>query len=235
MLSNTELAVPPSESECKKLFMGAGSRISQFRKRRGLTQAQLAQLLSVEQPTVQRWEAGTREPSLDKLTEIAAALGVDIGELLNRDIVVPIGPRLFVKGVVAAGMWREAVECPEADWQAFHGRPDVKAERQHRFGLRVQGDSMNLLYPDGTILECVSTFGHVEPMPGRRVIVVRKRKDGLVEATVKELAVDEAGRLWAVPKSSNPAHAPVRVDTDEDPEIVETRIAAVVVGSYRPE
>lgn len=212
--------------------MGAGGRIAAFRKMRNLTQSQLAQLLSVEQPTVQRWEKGSREPSLEKLQEIAAALGVDLSELLTKDSIVPIGPRLYVKGEVAAGAWREAFEMPEDDWQAFHGRPDVRANVQHRFGLRVVGDSMNLLYPEGTILECVSTFGHAEAMPGKRVVILRKRKDLKYEATVKELVLDGKGQLWAVPKSTNPIHQAIRLNgKSDDPDILETRVAAVVVAA----
>lgn len=212
--------------------MGAGGKIVSFRKMRGLTQEQLARLLEVEQPTVQRWEKGTREPSLEKLQEIASVLGVDVAELLTKDSIVPIGPRLYVKGEVAAGAWREAFETPEEDWQAFHGRSDVRAEIQHRFGLRVVGDSMNLLYPEGTILECVSTFGHAEALPGRRVIILRKRKDQKFEATVKELALDATGKLWAVPKSTNPTHQAIRLNgKPEDPDIIETRIAAIVVAA----
>jgi transcriptional regulator with XRE-family HTH domain len=232
---NTNLAVQPTVPEWHNADMGAGGNISTFRKKRGLTQAQLAHLLSVEQPTVQRWEKDTREPSIQKLKEIAGVLGVTVAELIDSENILPIGPRLFLKGEVAAGVWKEAVELPEEEWEVFHGRADVKAELQHRFGLRVIGDSMNELYPHGTIVECVSTFGHIEALPGRRVVIVRKRADGMSEATVKELALDESGHLWAIPKSTNPSFTPFRVSGDQDKDITETRVAAVVVGSYRPE
>lgn len=110
----------------------------------------------------------------------------------------------------------------------------MNADIAHRFGLKIEGDSMDELYPDGTIVECVSVFGHAEIAPGKRVVVVRQRKDGLFEATVKELAEDDEGKLWAVPKSSNPAHQSISL-TDPEDGIIETRIAAVVVASHRPE
>src|SRR5687768_11893381 len=85
LLGDTGSEVHHSRRQCEINLMGAGGKIAAFRKLRNLTQAQLAQMLSVEQPTVQRWEKGSREPSLDKLQEIAAALGVDLSELLSKD------------------------------------------------------------------------------------------------------------------------------------------------------
>lgn len=198
-----------------------------------MTQAALAEKLGVEQPTVQRWEAGKREPDFEQLFALADALDVTPGTLLDPAIATPLGPRLYVKGEVAAGVWKDAYENPEDEWESFFGRPDVTADIEHRFGLRIVGDSMDRDYPHGTIVECVSVFGTAEPVPGKKVVVVRTNLDGECEATVKELA-EVDGELWLVPKSSNPAHRSFKLGEDE-PGIVETRIAAVVVSSIRPE
>jgi transcriptional regulator with XRE-family HTH domain len=207
--------------------MGYADNIVRLRKAQKLTQAQLAEMVGVEQPTVQRWEAGKREPDFENLSNLADALGVEPGAFFTENIAVPTGPKLSVKGAVQAGHWVEAYEWPEDDWQTFNGRPNVAAKLEHRFGLRVVGDSMNLKYPHGSIVECISTFGHVEALVGRRVVVVRKRDDQMYEATVKKL-VEQDGELWAVPESSNPAFLPIRLAAAE-PGILETRIAAVVV------
>lgn len=204
-----------------------------IRKRLGLTQGQLAERLKVEQPTVQRWESGAREPNMSKLADIASALGVEPGELFGAGFT-PLGPRLFVKGEVAAGVWKEAYEWPEDEWQAFTGRPDVTAETEHRFGLRIVGASMNEIYPEGTIVECVSVFGHTEIEIGKRVVIVRTRSDGRIEATVKELQQAPDGKLWAVPRSFDPSFSAFSLNDGEE-DIVETMIVAVVVASYRPE
>jgi transcriptional regulator with XRE-family HTH domain len=214
--------------------MGNSNMIASLRKRLGWTQGQLAEKLGVEQPTVQRWEKGTREPDMSKLVEIATALGVEPGELFGINTVIPLGPTLHVKGKVAAGVWLEATEWPEDEWQSFTGRPDVTAQIASRFGLRVEGESMNLLYPPGSVVECVSVFGHTEIAPGKRVVVVREREDRRFEATVKELVQDGDGKMWAVPRSSDPSFLPINL-SDPEPGIIETRIAAVVVASYRPE
>jgi phage repressor protein C with HTH and peptisase S24 domain len=108
------------------------------------------------------------------------------------------------------------------------------APLRDRFGLVVAGDSMNLLYPPGTILECVNYFGD-EPIPnGKRVIVQRTKRDGTVEATVKELVRDADGIEWLVPRSSNPVHQAFRGDSP-GPGIARVEIIAIVVASIRPE
>lgn len=213
--------------------MGHLERMAELRKRKKLTQGQLAEQLGVEQPTVQRWESGKREPDLGQLKALAGALGVEPSELLDTS-AVPTGPKIFVKGVVAAGRWAEAIEPPEGEWETFTGRSDVTAKLEHRFGLKVVGDSMNEIYPEGTILDCVSLFGHAEAHAGRNVIIIRQRElDHCFEATCKEL-VDIEGALWARPRSYNPAHQAFRLDSPGE-GILEVRVCALVVGSYRPE
>ena len=231
--SNTNLAIPLVFGSGQNIPMGYLDKLAEIRAKRGLTQAQLAERIDVAQATVQRWEKGKREPDFEQLHALASALGTTAGELLEGGVATPVGPRLFVKGEVAAGVWRTAVETPEDEWETFYGRPDVTANIEHRFGLRVVGDSMDEIYPPGTIVECVSLFGRAEAAPGKRVVVIRTNDMGMSEATVKEL-VEREGELWLVPRSNNPAHAPFRLK-GQDGDIVETRIAAVVVSSVRPE
>lgn len=207
--------------------VGYGDNIVKLRKGQKLTQQQLADMVGVEQPTIQRWEKNKREPDYEALTSLAEALGVEPGAFFAEDVAVPVGPRLYVKGEVHAGHWVEAYEWPEDEWKTFNGRADVHAKLEHRFGLRVIGDSMNRKYPAGSIVECISVFGHAEAMPGRRVVIVRRRDDMLYEATVK-LLVEQDGELWAVPESHNPAFQSFKL-SEPEPGIVEQRIAAVVV------
>lgn len=229
----TALAVPLVRLNGELIPMGYLEQLQALRKKRGWSQAKLAELVGVEQPTVQRWESGKRLPDLDSLQQLAKVLGVTPGSLLDGDTPAAIGPLLFVKGEVAAGVWRAAAEWPESDWETFTGRSDITAQVDHRFGLRIVGDSMDLLYPPGSIVECVSLFGKAEATPGKRVVIVRKNDRQEYESTVKEL-VEQDGELWAVPRSHNPAHRPFKLNGSE-PGILETRIAAVVVASIRPE
>jgi len=145
-----------------------------------------------------------------------------------------LGPTLFIKGTVSAGIWRDADHLDQSDWQTFTGSPEVAAPINDRYGVRVEGDSMDLLYPQGTILECVRHWGRDDIPSGRRVIVQRKRIDDGYETTVKELVMRDDGSCWLVPRSSNPAHQAFRCDEPE-PGIESVEIVAIVVASIRYE
>jgi transcriptional regulator with XRE-family HTH domain len=227
------MAIPARVDKSNFIPMGYLDQLQSLRKKRGLSQERLAEMVGVEQPTIQRWEAGKRSPDLESLDALARALGVRPGALIDGAALASLGPTLFIKGEVAAGLWQPAAEWPESGWQTFTGRPDVTAQPDHRFGLIVRGDSMNLLYPAGTVIECVSVFGRAEIVPGKRVVILRKNDREEYEATVKEL-VEQNGKLWAVPRSTNLAHQPFRLE-EKEPGILETRIVAVVVSSIRPE
>jgi transcriptional regulator with XRE-family HTH domain len=55
------------------------------RKAQGLSQQGLADLLNVEQQTVQRWETGSRAPkTVDMLVKLCDALDVSADALLGR-------------------------------------------------------------------------------------------------------------------------------------------------------
>jgi SOS-response transcriptional repressor LexA len=147
-----------------------------------------------------------------------------------------LGPRLFVKGEVAAGVWKDAWEMEADAWEAFTGRADVNTPIRERFGLRVVGDSMNEIYPPGTIIECVAYNGNSTIPSGKRVVVQRVRFGQAVETTVKELVRAADGVEWLVPRSTNPAfQTPFRVDDPGGPDIESVSVIALVVASTRPE
>jgi transcriptional regulator with XRE-family HTH domain len=211
-------------------------RLREFRERLGLTLEGMADRSGISTSQLSRWEAGRSNIPSERLPELARSYECRIGDIFEEDDspYLPLGPTLYVRGPVQAGQWLEVWEYPEDEWTSFTGRPDVTAPLRDRYGVRVVGESMNDIYPAGTILECVSFLGGAEISNGKRVIVERLREDGEREVTVKEYHEDQDG-VWLVPRSSNPAfQTPLRVDVEE-PGIVQTRIVGVVVGSYRPE
>ena len=56
-------------------------RIYNLRKRRGLSQEQLAEALGVSRQTVSKWERGAASPELGKLRAMAELFGVSLDEL----------------------------------------------------------------------------------------------------------------------------------------------------------
>ncbi len=55
-----------------------GYQVARLRMLRGLTQAQLAEMIGTQQPSIARLENGTSTPSLSFLTKIAYALGAKV-------------------------------------------------------------------------------------------------------------------------------------------------------------
>jgi SOS-response transcriptional repressor LexA len=152
-------------------------------------------------------ENGTRNFGLDAAKKYGRAFrakpgwllcmgGVDGGEPVDfaSDEVLRVG------GSVAAGVWRE----PSEDFASFEIDSPAPISSSKRFGMLVDGHSMNLFYEHGSVLDCVSIFANgVEPEPGDHVIVERVRPDGLRELTVKEFDRRD-GRYFLVPRSTKP-------------------------------
>lgn len=73
----------------KPLEVLLGARISDLRKSRQWTQAQLAERIEVEPETISRFERGATAPSLHTLEKLAQALKVSVGDLLVQSSTVP--------------------------------------------------------------------------------------------------------------------------------------------------
>src|SRR5688572_11583236 len=89
-LGNTVLAIPPIFPGAHNMPMGYLDQLAELRKRKGFTQQSLADEMGVEQPTVQRWEKGKREPSIGQLLELAKVLDVEPGSLIDPSIAASI-------------------------------------------------------------------------------------------------------------------------------------------------
>jgi len=64
-----------------------GQAIASCRKRCGMTQKQLADILHVTYQSVSRWELGLNLPTVDMLYEIAEILGVTVDDILSGGIL----------------------------------------------------------------------------------------------------------------------------------------------------
>lgn len=211
-------------------------KIISLRRSLGINQSDFGRIFGVTQSTVSRWEKGS-VPSSIELAALASKAGVSVNEFIgSNEPLIQSAPRLMVRGSVQAGVWREAWQWDEGDWFPYTGGTHINAPLDRRFGLVVDGESMNEVYPPGTILDCVHIIGSGmgEIVNGQRVIVVRKRFLDGYEATVKEFRTS-GNKSWLMPRSNNPEfQTPIEIGTEED-GVEETRIIAVVCGSYRPE
>ncbi|TVR85348.1 MAG: XRE family transcriptional regulator [Spirochaetaceae bacterium] len=66
-----------------------GTRISDLRKERALSQEDLADRISVSYQQVQKYEKGRTRISVSRLVDLAAALGVGLNELIPDEVRAP--------------------------------------------------------------------------------------------------------------------------------------------------
>lgn len=206
--------------------MTVGARIRQAREAKGMSQDALAAAVKVSRPAVSQWEDESSQPRRNKIPAIAAALGVS-PFWLEHGAAGGGTKAMPVKGEVAAGTWREAVEL---DFEPIPVAPipDYPAEAQ--YGLLVRGTSLNKIAKDSEYLIVVDTMlSGIMPRAGDIVVVHRKRH-GTTEATVKRLVRD--GRHAALrAESDDPQYQGIIPlgDTDADTEI---EIRAIVLGKF---
>ncbi len=60
-------------------------RAAAIRKAKGLTQAELAEMVGTEQPTISRFEKGSDAVTLRLIRQVADALDVTVADLFNED------------------------------------------------------------------------------------------------------------------------------------------------------
>ncbi|HVM38322.1 MAG TPA: XRE family transcriptional regulator [Sphingomicrobium sp.] len=224
-------------------------RLRDARQRAGFSSAaEAAQRFGWSEPAYRHHENGTRNFGPDAARRYGRAFRVKPGWLLGLESVAdapssePEGSvELVVNGAVAAGVWRESESWD--DERRFVIKLPSPIPGIRRFGLLVEGFSMDQVYEPGTVLDCISTFhdpahpNGVPPKDGDHVIVERIRPDGLRELTVKEYR-EEGGRLLLVPRSSRPEFKPLEYpgpDREIDPATGEVvRIIGFVVAPYPP-
>ena len=70
--------------------MEFNKKLQELRKKKGLTQEELAQALYVSRTAVSKWESGRGYPNIDSLKAIAKFFGITIDELLSGDELLTI-------------------------------------------------------------------------------------------------------------------------------------------------
>lgn len=138
-----------------------------------------------------------------------------------------------VRGRVKAGEWDKSNLWVEAHVYAVAHMIE-ETYQSSVFGLEVQGDSMDMSYPDGSVVFCVPIADFQDELAtGNKVVSQITRADGLSEVTVKELVIGDDGAAWLWPRSTNPHYqSPIEWDRGNAREV---SVLAVVVASYRNE
>ena len=65
--------------------MTLGEKITEARKKKGMSQIDLADAMSVSRQSVSKWETGESNPEISKLSQLAEVLDVSLDWLLSND------------------------------------------------------------------------------------------------------------------------------------------------------
>jgi SOS-response transcriptional repressor LexA len=174
------------------LIMTLGQRLKWAREAAGISQRALARRSGTSQQLISKLENALVE-STTEVFRLAAALHVDPRWLAGGEGVArnsdgeAEGPAIWTYvpliSWVAAGSWREAIDPypPGAEDKRVPATRKVSADA---YALRVQGDSMEPSFPDGST---IIVDPAVEPHHGSFVVV---RLDEAAQATFKQLVID---------------------------------------------
>lgn len=191
-------------------------RIKEILKKKGITQAHLAELMGVHVVTLSK---KLRADNIEKIDiewiqNFSKALDVSEQSLLFDEIPLRY---VTVKSHVQAGEWVENPQWEESEWYEVAVPDDDNLRPYALYGAEARGPSMNKRYPERTVLVFTDAIETQEDStPGKRYMVERERSDGLREATVKTLHTDDAGKHWLLPESTDPLHQqPIEVNGDD--------------------
>lgn len=205
-----------------------------FIRERGLKIARWAKASGVDRNSIYNFLNGHSQ-SLDMMTyaKLARSEAVNLWQLTG-DQPEPESPTsIWVSGAIEAGAFREAIEWDQSLWFAVDV-PIPSRFRGRAKALQVRGPSMNVDYPDGSVVIWVDMLDFRPPRDGDDVVVYSHHQDDGIEATLKELRVDDRGRQWLWPRSHDPMHQQPVETADPPPNVSHIEIKGIVIGMYRP-
>lgn len=134
--------------------MNFGERMRSIRTKRGITLLTVAEKLGVTEATVQRYESGNiKNLKSDTIEEISDVLNVEPAYLMGWVQEAPVAstytyyPTPVAAGALTTieGVTPEEIQIPDAVMGKYAGNKDI-------LFLRVNGDSMNKLIPNDSLI-----------------------------------------------------------------------------------
>ena len=185
------------------------SRLKELRKSRNLTQAELAKILGIAQPTLSGWENDKFQIDDDIKTKIADYFGVTVDYLLGREDITKLsnylGPVIETKKIPIIGTVKcgpNGLAFEDIDGYVYVD-DDLTGEI---FALRCKGDSMKFEAIDDGDIAIVRRQDDVEC--GELAVVAVNGDEG----TFKRVRKFDGGIIL---EAANPDYPP-RIFTGED-------------------
>lgn len=199
-----------------------GDNLKNARKKKQLTQRQLADLIGAKHNSISNWENGVNKPDPDTIGQLCGVLGISANELLG-DTSIPIHPdilpvslrRVPLLGEIACG---EPIYASE-DVSIFMA---VGADVPCDFALRCKGDSMiGARIYDGDVV-FIRQQEHVDDGAIAAVLIDD-------DATLKRVYHLADGRIEL--RAENPKYRAIIVGGDDDTRVYKLLGKAVAFQS----
>lgn len=97
----------------QKMNMKIGARLLELRKKKGLTQDQLAERLGVSAPAVSKWETDNSYPDITLLCPLARALDTNVDTLLQFEATLPDDEAVKKVNAIVETSMKEGYETGE--------------------------------------------------------------------------------------------------------------------------
>lgn len=203
--------------ELKKI----GERIKQARLNVGLSQEKLAFKVGfASRSSVSKIEKGERDIPRLKLIEIAKALNVSISQLLDTPEVIPITNidshmHYFLNASISAGYPLTVDSVGKLPTISI---PDIflgkYAKNKHILIMRVNGDSMNKIIPNGSYIAVKTNIDVLSVSNGDIVVANIEGADN--GYTIKHIYKDDTNsRIVLRPDSTNPIYTDIIISSTE--------------------
>lgn len=212
------------------------TKLLELRKKTGMTQQQLADLVGTSQPQIKKLEKGQRALTKQWAERLAPHLHVSPEEIMfEKPLQKTEVVGLRVMGIIKAGDWKDISILGDDDTEpeVIQVARDPRFPRAEQYALRVEGDSMNEMFADGAYVTCVDYADSGLYLKTGLILHVERTLAGthLVETTLKEVKVLAGGKFALVPRSTNPVHKEFVLNGDES---IEIRVRGVVTGKWEP-
>lgn len=204
------------------------SALKDRRKELGLSQQALADLVGTSQPQIKRLEDGLRKLTKEWAERLAPALQTSAETLMFGAGGAKGMP---VLGIIEAGQFRDISLIDQIfDYPVIAVARDERFPNADQYALKVSGDSMDLLFPDGSYVTCVNWADTGMSLRPGLIVHVERTIGSLVETTVKE--VQGTGPFTLMPRSTNQKHKPIALE--HHPEEAEVTVRGLVTGKWEP-
>lgn len=191
-------------------------KIKEYRSYNGWTQAELAKKINVSQQTIGSWEVGRAEPNSEALKTLSTLFGISVDQLLGQK---DFSNEVEISGAIPEEytipiLGRIAASAPAGLVSDYEGEISIQPSSIKRYGrkdifaLRVLGDSMNRIIPEGAIAIIHKTCDWEDG----DICAVTINGD---DATLKQVHKTERGIKFS-PLSYSKFHTPWEYIKDED-------------------